>query len=112
MQTSPITAYIVSASVLIVMFIIALVSAQMISFAPDHSDVPRRRVWFWICCLLTPVIAFCVNYSLFYEDITVPTAKDAYILASGIGAGVVLVLFILVGLGLSRSSRGKLASWF
>lgn len=112
MQTSPVTAYIVSTIVLIVMFIIAFATAQMTNYKPDHSDVAKRRVWFWLCCILTPVFAFCINYFKFYQAITVPTAQESYILAASIGAGVALVLFILLGLALSKSSTGKLASWF
>lgn len=107
-----VTAYIVSLSALAVMFLLSVIIANIIDYDPSHSDVGKRRLWFWICCILTPVLAFLINMTFFYGDITVPSQKASYMTAMGIGAGAAIILFIILGVILSKTTHGKLASWF
>lgn len=112
METSAINAYIVTFIVMALLFGGAILSAMLISFKPNNSDHSQRKVWFWVLAIATPVISFLINYFHFYEDISVPTQRDSYLFATCIAAVVALVLFIVIGLIFSKSTHGKLASWF
>lgn len=106
------TAYVWASVILIVMFLVAILSANLISYKPGGSDNSSRKVWFWVLAVLTPVIAFVVNF-INSTSIHVKSANNEYVLHSGIAAGVVFVVFIVLGLLLSKAfSRTKLSSWF
>lgn len=112
MGISVLTAYVVSFISFIAFFGIAFLSAQLISFKPDNSDHTQRKMWFWILAGVMVLCAVLVNIIAFYGDITTPTARNAYLVATGIGAFVILFLYGLFGLILSKNTHGKLASWF
>ena len=107
-----VTAYMWTAVVLIVFFLIAVVSANMITFKPDGRDISARKVWFWVLAILTPVVAFIANFFV-SRGIDVQSAASEYTLHAAIGAIVSLVVFIVVGYALSKSlTSTKLSSWF
>lgn len=112
METSVVTAYIVTFIVLAIFFGLAILSATLISFKPNNSDHAARKVWFWILAVATPVVAFLINYLHFYAEISVPTQRDSYLFATSIAAVIALLLFVILGLAFSKSTHGKLASWF
>lgn len=98
--------------VLILLFIIAVAISMAIINKPGGSDIGQRKVVFWVLAILTPIISFLINY---YKStgIEIPTDQADYQLQSAIAAGVVLVVFILAGLGISKASpKSKLGSWF
>lgn len=112
METTPITAYIVSACVMIVLFLISTIIANMIAHRPGGGDITKRRIWFWVLGVLTPVIAFAINFYI-STDIEVPTTKTTYLTQSGIASAVSLVIYILIGFILSKLfNRTKLGTWF
>lgn len=107
-----VTAYMWTAVILIVFFLIAVVSANMISYKPGGSDNSSRKVWFWVLAILTPVVAFIANF-IVSQGIEVQSAASEYTLHAAIAAIVALVVFIVVGLALSKTCRNtKLSSWF
>lgn len=112
MGISVLTAYVVSFISFIVFFGFAFLSAQLISFKPDNSDHAQRKMWFWIIAVGMVLCAFIVNFAAFYADITIPTVKNSYLVATGVGAAVILLLYIFLGFVLSKKTHGKLASWF
>lgn len=112
METSVLTAYIVTFIVMVLLFGAAIMSAMMISFKPNNSDHISRKVWFWVLAIATPVISFLINFFHFYDNISVPTQRDKYLFATCIAAVIALILFIVLGVIFSKSTHGKLASWF
>ncbi|MBD5239146.1 MAG: hypothetical protein HDS64_05155 [Bacteroidales bacterium] len=113
MGISVLTACVVSFISFIAFFGFAFLSAQLISFKPDNSDHTQRKMWFWIIAVVMVLCAVIVNLAVFYAaDITNPTVKNSYFVATGIGAFVILLLYGLLGLFLSKKTHGKLASWF
>ena len=112
MATSTVMAWIISIVVMVVMFLIAVGASNLVSFKPDRSDVSTRKVWFWVCLALTLIVAFVINFFCFADNIPNPVQKSAYILQTGISAVVMTIVYFVVGMLISKSTNGKLASWF
>lgn len=110
MGTSLIVAYGIGIGVMIILFLIALLTSNNVPFIPGGADVSKRRSIFWIWCALTPIVVFAINM-IFYSQIEVPAQAKNYLTASFISAAIALVLFILVGIVIGFSSRGKLQRW-
>lgn len=84
----------------------------MVMYRPNNSDKMVRRMWFWSCAVLTPVVAYFINVMI-ASAIKVPTRYSAYLYAAAIGAGAAFVIFILLGLLLSKvMPSSKLSTWF
>ncbi|MDE6235311.1 MAG: hypothetical protein K2M56_06140 [Muribaculaceae bacterium] len=112
MQASISTAYMWSFIIMVVFFAIAVVVANMVVFKPRDPGTTTRRVWFWVLCVATGVVAFIVN-STIAAGITVPTIKDSYILHSVIAAVVAVVVYIILGFSISKMFPGKkVGTWF
>lgn len=107
------SAYILSVIVFAVMFVISAGGANLISYKPDTSDVGKRKVWFWVLGVLTPVVAFLLNYAIFYTKIHAHSKQADFLTAMAIGAGVAFVLYVIAGLLASKISKtGKISNWF
>ena len=112
METNTIMIYTWAFVILIVFFLISMGIAFSIPIKPDMSDRLTRKVWFWVMCALTPVCAFFLNFILCPAD-QLPEVHSNYMAQSGISAGLVFVIFILIGFGISKSApRSKMGSWF
>lgn len=112
MQTSVFPCYMVAIIVFVAMFLLAVIVSQMISFKPDRSDVAARKVWFWVFGALTLVASFGIDFLVNVNSITVPTLYSKFLIHSCIAAFSAFALYILLGIVISNSTRGKLASWF
>lgn len=113
MTTNVITAYVVALVIMIVFFLLAVVISNNIPYVKGASDKLRRRVWFWVLAVLTPVISIIYNASFIMPSIRIPSMRNAYFAQSCIAAGAAFLLFVLVGLLLSKSfSHSKISSWF
>lgn len=113
MEQVPISnAYIWALSIMVAFLLIAVLVANLILYKPNNPGTTTRRIWFWVLAVLTPIVGFLIN-SYIASGIEVPTQKTAYLMHSGIGAGVGLVLFILLGFILSKIfSNSKIGTWF
>ena len=112
MGPSNVMAYTWAFIVLVVFFLLAMLISFSITIKPDQSDRTPRKVWFWVLCVLTPVVAFILNLILSSGE-AMQSAKDSYLVQSAIASAVVLVLYILVGFAISKSNpRSKIGSWF
>lgn len=112
MGTSVVLAYVWAAVSLVFFFLLAVIIAGMIQYRPGGNDETMRKIWFWVMCVLASVVGFIVNV-IVASGIEVASAKDSYLAQSGIAAAVAFMLFILIGLILSKSfSRSKISSWF
>lgn len=115
MQTSVVSAYIIGIVVFIVMLLIAAVVANAIAFEPgvNPSDPRKRKTWFWILGVLTPVLTFVLTYFIVYTGIKMKTVQDKYMMAMCISTVVSFVLYVASGFALSKIFKhGKLSSWF
>ncbi len=113
MEQVPISnAYIWALTVFVAFLFIAILISLIIPYKPNNPCTTARRIWFWILAAATPIVGFLIN-NYIAGGIEVPSQKAAYLLHSGIGAGVAIVLFVLLGFILSKIFRNsKLGTWF
>lgn len=115
MQTSVISAYIWGITMLIVTLSIASLISTRIKYelGPNPHDPSKRRLCYWLCFVACIALAFAMPYIFVYDGIKVPTQRSAYFLHMAISTGVMGVLYIALGLLISRIWRhGKLSNWF
>jgi len=115
MQTSVVSAYIIGIVVFIVMLLIAAVVANAIAYQPgtNPSDPGKRKTWFWILGVLTPVLTFFLAYFIVYTGIKMQNVQDKYMTAMCISTAMSFVLYVALGFALSKIFKhGKLSSWF
>lgn len=115
MQTSVISAYIIGIVVFTVMLLIAAIVANAIAFQPgtNPSDPGKRRTWFWILGVLTPVLTFVLSYVIVYIGIKMSNVQDRYMTAMCISTVMSFVLYVASGFVLSKIfNHGKLHHWF
>lgn len=107
------SAYILAIIVWAVMFLISVFISNAIAYKPDMSDVGKRRIWFWVLGVLTPIIGFGLNYAIFFVKIHARSKQTDFLTAMAIAAGISLVLYIIAGFIASKISKtGKLSNWF
>lgn len=115
MQTSVISAYVIGIVVFIVMLLVAVLVANAIAFEPgtNPSDPKKRRTWFWIFGVLTPVLTFVLSYVIVYTGIKMSNVQDRYMTAMCISTAMSFVLYVASGFALSKIFKhGKLHHWF
>lgn len=111
-QVSISSAYIWSLIVAVVFFTVATVAANLILYKPNNPGTASRRLWFWILCVATGVVAYLINYSI-ARGITVPSLRSDYETHAAYAAGVGLVLYIAVGFIVSKLfPSSKVGTWF
>ncbi len=113
METASVTtAYTWAIVTLIVFFLIAILSANMVPYKPNNPGTSTRRVYFWVICVLSVVVGFFVNFGI-ASGIEVPTIKSDYMLHSSIAAGISFVVFIILGFAISKMfPNKKVGTWF
>lgn len=113
------TAYLWTAVVAVVFFLIAVVAANMILYKPNNPGTTARRIWFWVLAVLTPIVGFIVN-NIYLNNVkqsgettVTATSESEFMLHSGIAAVVFLLLFIGLGFALSKVFKNsKVGTWF
>lgn len=110
-QVSFTAVYVWALVTMIVLFLLAVLIANMIQYKPNDPGTTARRIWFWILCALTGALAFVINFSI--SESALPAYKPSLQMHSGIAAGVAVVLYIIVGFVVSKAfSRSKVGTWF
>lgn len=115
MQTSVVSAYVIGIVVFIVMLLLAAIVANAIAFesGTKPKDPRKRKMWFWILGILTPLFTFLLAYFIFYSDIRMENVKEKYMTAMFFSMVLSFVLYVVMGYILSRVfNHGKLKSWF
>lgn len=115
MQTSVVSAYIIGIVVFIVMLLIAVVVANAIAFEPgtNPSDPRKRKTWFWILGVLTPVFTFFFAFFIVYTGIKMRNVQESYMTAMCISTALSFILYVAFGFALSKIfAHGKLHHWF
>lgn len=98
--------------VYIVMFLIAVLSANMILYKKNDTGVTKRRIWFWVLAALTFVVSFLINWAV-AESIEVVSQHSKYITFSWISAVCAMALYVLTGFIVSRIfTNSKVGKWF
>lgn len=99
----------------IVMIGIAILVASMIQFqsGANPKDRMKRKIWFWILAVLTPVIFFVYNSFLVLPNIKAGPAMNKFSLHSGLSPVIAFVLFVVFGILVSKLfKRKKVGNWF
>jgi len=115
MNDQSISAYIMAIAIALVFLLIAAIISNLIKFegGSHPNDSGKRKMWFWIFAILSPIVILMLGFLVVRAGITVPSLRDKYTTALSIGAGVAFVLYILVGILLSKMFKhGKLGNWF
>jgi sulfoxide reductase heme-binding subunit YedZ len=80
----------------------------------NPQDPKKRKIWFWIFAILTPVVFFVLS-----AFVLAPKAEDdqmvydEYMKALPIAAAVGFVIYVVIGFILSKMFKnGKLGNWF
>lgn len=113
LAVSTASAYMIGVIVCVVMLLVAAFVAKSIAFKPDLSDVTKRKVWFWIFAILTPILTFLSAFLFVYNGIRAHNQQDAYMVAMCISSGISIVLYIILGFIVSKvDGHGKIGNWF
>ena len=107
-----VTAYIWSLVVFVIFFLVTIIISNMVPYKPNNTGAGKRRIVFWVFAVLTFAISFLINIAV-ASNIAVQSIKDEYINNSIIGSGAAIVLFILIGLVISKTCpKTKVGTWF
>lgn len=109
-----ITAYTVSIIITLVILFIAAIIANLIKFEGGSrpKDPKVRKLWFWVLCLINPILIFLLGFFVFMPDGNRMVIKN-YLSALTIGTVAGFFLYIVLGFILSRIfTNGKLGHWF
>lgn len=109
------TAYIIAAVVALAFLAIASLISSLIQYegGSHPKDTGKRKMWFWIFAILTPIIILLIGFLVVRPGIEVPSVRDKFTSALSIGTGAAFVLYIAIGFVLSKIFKtGKLGNWF
>lgn len=115
MHFSVASAYIIGAIICLVFFAISALVANLIAYdaSKDRKDIGKRRLWFWFFGVSVPLVTFIISWVAVYNNLKVPSQKVSYMTAMGISSAVMFVIYIVLGLIISKSMKSsKLGSWF
>ncbi len=105
--------YIIGCVVAAIVLGLSVFVANGIKFQPDSSDVKSRKTWFWIISFLAPLLTFALAYIMIYSGLKVPAQKQACMIAMCIAAGVSWVIYVILGLVVSKAFKNKkVGNWF
>jgi hypothetical protein len=106
-------AYIIAVITTLTILLLSAIIATLIKFegGSKPTDSRKRKMWFWILCLVTPVTIFLVGI------LSTPDGNrmevERYMTALSIGTISGFFVYILLGFVLSRIFKnGKLGHWF
>lgn len=104
--------FIWAGAVLIVFFLLAVMSANMILYKKNDTGVTKRKIWFWVFASLTFVVSFIINWGV-AESIEVVSHQSKYITYSWIAAVCATALFVILGVVISKCfPNSKVGTWF
>lgn len=90
----------------VVLLILSIVFVNMVKMQPGANGaaatVRSRRIIFWILGLVSPIVTFVLSYFVYLPHVKGAPAIDKYMSASYVAVAVVFVLYVLLGLVLSK----------
>ncbi len=115
MNDQSLSAYIMALVIALVFLLIAAIISNAIKFegGSHPKDPVKRRTWFWIFAILTPIVIFLTGFLFVRQGIDVPSLRDKYTTALSIGTGIGFIVYLILGFLLSKIFRnGKIGNWF
>ncbi|MDB2463677.1 hypothetical protein N9W69_02540 [Flavobacteriaceae bacterium] len=107
--------YIFAAVCAVVFILLAMLIANMIKFegGTNPSDPKKRRVWFWIMAIVTPVVFYLYNLFLVIPNIKKGPAMEKFALHGALSALAACFVYIILGFIMAKVfKRGKIGNWF
>lgn len=95
----------VSAVVLAIIFIaVSILVANMVAYegGKNPKDARTRKIWFWVLAAINTIFFFLWNLLYVAEKVKGKPAKSEFMMHNGIATGVTLVVFIVLGIALSK----------
>jgi len=115
MGFSTVSAYVIGVIVMLVMLGLSIFVANKIDFqiGANRTDGKKRKVWFLIFAILTPILVFAISYFFQYNSLRVPSQKAGYFTAMSIASAISFVGYIIIGAIISLTNKkGKVGDWF
>ena len=110
------TSYIISAILAGAMILFAALISIAIKFegGSNPKDPGKRKMWFWIIAIINPIVYFALGWLVLAPNPNDDQMVfDDYMKILPIATGVGFVLYIIIGLVLSKIFKnGKLGHWF
>jgi len=107
--------YVFAVLAAVVMLAIAILIANSIKYqpGPNPKDTPKRKLWFWILAILTPITFYIYNLFIVSPGIKSGPAMNKFFMHSALSPVVSLVVFITFGIVVSKIfKRKKVGTWF
>lgn len=115
MGFSTVSAYVIGVIVMLVMLGLSIFVANKIDFqiGANRTDGKKRKIWFWIFAVLTPVLVMIIAYFTQYSSLHVPSQQKDYFAAMSIASSVSFIGYIIAGAIMSYANRNKkIGDWF
>ena len=90
----------------VVLLVLAIVFVNMVKMQPGANGaaatVRSRRIIFWVLGLIAPAVTFILSHFVYLSHVKGAPAIDKYMTASIVATVVAFVLYVLLGLILSK----------
>lgn len=107
--------YMVSIFSAIIILVLAILVASMIQYqsGANPKDKMKRKLWFWIFAVLSPISVFTYNFIFVLPNIKAGPAMNKFSLHNGISPIVAFVIYLVFGIVISKIfKRKKIGNWF
>jgi len=107
--------YVFAAIAAVIMLALAILIASSIKYqpGPNPKDSSKRKLWFWILAILTPVSFYMYNLLVVTPGIKAGPAMNKFFMHSALSPVVSFVLFLILGITISKIfKRKKVGTWF
>ncbi len=99
----------------IVMLGLAILVASMIQYqsGANPKDRIKRKTWFWILGILTPIIFYVYNLTMVMPNIKAGPAMKKFSTHGALSPVVAFAIFVILGVVISKIfKRKKVGNWF
>ena len=99
----------------IVMLGLAILVASMIQYqsGANPKDRMKRKMWFWILGIITPIIFYVYNLTLVMPNIKAGPAMNKFFTHSALSPVLAFAIFVILGVIVSKIfKRKKVGNWF
>lgn len=99
--------YLFDVALAVVFLALMILVANMIKWQSGKNDKSGtvRRVWFFVFCFLSFIVAFVLNWLMFSQRITVDAFANKYMTHMILGAFVAAVVYFLTGFAIVKMAR-------
>lgn len=99
--------YLFDVALAVVFLALMILVANMIKWQSGKNDKSGtvRRVWFFVFCFMSFIVAFVLNWLMFSQRITVDAFANKYMTHMILGAFVAAVVYFLAGFAIVKMAR-------